>query len=428
MSHNDQLLDSILAYVKQRYLPDRLRKAAALTHWTTADLRFFAKGAALVSESFTSERSALPRNYFNRPEYRSGYLLYFVAANLPKVAHCLRLVNPAQRFAGKSVVRMLDLGCGPGTAALAAAHLWRTQSPPQTLAITGVDQNREILKDAQALFAAQRFANATLTTHTAAVRANTLAATCRHERFDVIVCANLLNEIGDLADRERLTRALLQRLTPEGVLILIEPALQKTTRELMMLRDGLLGVATPGNEGRPSAGGGLGRGTRDERHRPHVLAPCLHHAACPMLRHNKRDWCHAYLDWRRPKVIADLDQLIGNKKEYLKFSYLILSSRPSSLVPRPSEPEASGRPSLFRVVSAPLRTNGKCEWLLCPADGQDTSRLFRLVRLDKHRSPANATLDRVLRGDLIAVRTMQIGTQDRVTILQSFRDPAPETR
>lgn len=418
----DPLLDSILAYVKQRYLPDRLRKASGVGHWTTADLRFFAKGAALVSESFTSERAGLPRNYFNKPEYRSGYLLYFVAANLPKVAHCLRLINPAARFAGQPCVRMLDLGCGPGTAALAASHLWQTQRLPQSLTITGIDQNREILKDAQALFAAQRFTNATLTTHTAPVRANTLAAACRHERFDIIVCANLLNEIGDFGERERLVHACMQRLAPHGVLIILEPALQKITRELMQLRDALLGVAgTPGNEGRPSAAGGLGRRTRDEGRRPFVLAPCLHHTACPMLRHNKRDWCHAYLDWRRPQVIAALDHLIGNKKEYLKFSYLILASRPAS------ESADSGR-SCYRVVSAPLRTNGKCEWLLCPADGQDTSRLFRLVRLDKHRSPANATLDRVLRGDLITVNTMQVGALDRITILQSFRDPAPETR
>ena len=215
-----------------------------------------------------------------------------------------------------------------------------------------------------------------------------LAQALRRETFDLIVAMNVLNEFGDVPSRARLVQSLLQRhLTANGVLILIEPGLQRATRELMELRDLLMGSV-------------------------HILAPCLHHDACPMLRHSGRDWCHFYLDWDRPKIIADLDRLIGNKKEYLKFSYLILTDDR-----RQATDEGS-----YRVVSAPLRSKGKMELLLCPAEGNDTSRLHRITRFDKDRAPANADLDRVTRGDMVTGVT-----SDRVTQQTPFTIHAPWT-
>ncbi len=412
--------DRTLEYLRTRYLPARRRGRTGA--WTTHDLNFFAPGAALVSEGFTSERSEMPRNYFNRPEYRSGYLLYFLASNVPKVMQCLRIVNAATRFAGQDRVRILDLGCGPGTAALACAEYWRSTESKQLLDITGVDQNKAILQDANALFTGGAYTTAGLRTINANVDHHLLVSRLRKQTYDVIVLANLLNEFGNMEQREKLVAALLRHhLTDSGVLIIIEPALQGLTRALMELRDRLLPVAP-------------------------VLAPCLHQAACPMLTHNRRDWCHAYLDWKRPAVIGQVDQLIGNRKDHLKFSYVIFATpgtgRQSSVAGNSTTSGPDGRrpatgdvvavtgnrrPATgdallrFRVVSAPLLSAGKSELLLCPAIMPEGGRLHRLTRLHKEHSPSNADFARVLRGDLVeTISGERLVSGDTFRIVQPF--------
>ncbi|MBI2344318.1 MAG: methyltransferase domain-containing protein [Deltaproteobacteria bacterium] len=394
------LTAQIYQYVVAHYLPPRLQKRP---------LQALAKGAALVSAAFTSERRTLPIHYFNRPDYRSGYLLYFVAVNLPKILHCLSMSHIAARLLRQPSLRVLDLGCGPGTGALAMAAWWQGHHQQGTLTILGVDQNRKILEDARNLMA-RCFPQVSHTTVPRTITANTLPS-LRGGPFDVILCANLLNEIPSERERLGLVSTLVQQhLTDHGISLILEPALRQPTRALMVLHDQLLAPhTTPHTDPRSP------RSPRSLARIPHILAPCLHQAACPMLRPSRRDWCHAYLDWERPPLIAKLDHLIGNRKEYLKFSYLILSNRGSETS------RLNQHLPQYRVVSAPLRSKGKTELLLCPATAAPEA-LTRLTRLDRDRSSANAEFDRVLRGDIVeTMATTRLTADTDFRIIQSFR-------
>jgi ribosomal protein RSM22 (predicted rRNA methylase) len=409
MSFDELLFD----YVTERYLPDRRRGMRGGPRQNL--LKFFAKGVAEVSRSFTSERAERSQRYFNRPEFRSGYLLYFLPTNVPKVTHTLRIADAAARFQRKSELAVLDLGSGPGTGTLAIANYFRTESPSTRLAIDAVDQTRHVLHDAESLFERSQFPNATLKTRTLDITQRSGLERIRG-RYHIICCANVLNEMGPIPHRVRLMGHLLRNhLHQGGIVIIIEPALRGPTRDLMTLRDQLL-VHHPSE--------------RSERSPivPRVIAPCLHHAPCPMLAHNNRDWCHAYLDWKRPQLIIDLDHLIGNRKDYLKFSYLILQHRPSSQPLAADVPmsEANGRPSpdLFRVVSAPLRSKGKQELLLCPSTEAQTCTLHRLTRLNRDKSENNQGFDQTLRGDLVKTRNSErLKATDAFDIITPFSNP-----
>lgn len=379
-------------YVKAQYFP----RQARTPDFTVADLNFFARGVAEVSAAFTVNRAKLSKNYFNRKEFRSGYLLYFVLSNYPKAWQCLQQIAAHTRFAGREPVRVLDLGSGPGTASLATIDYWKAHAPTQPLSLLAVDQNAEVLSDARRLCTGRAHARVACKSLTTMLARKNLAAALRHERYDIVFLMNVLNELGDLEERQRIVTALCQHhLTPDGVLIIIEPGLQRTTRDLMGLRDALFAAATQPDEPTHLSTHALANF--------HILAPCLHHDCCPMRAHNARDWCHFALQWNRPKIIADLDRLIGNNKEDIKYSYLILSNSAAT-----SNPDL--HTSAYRVVSSPLRSKGKVEILLCPATGSHTYRLRRLVRLDKDRAPGNADLDLVRRGDLATC-----GIEDRLT-------------
>lgn len=174
-------------------------------------------------------------------------------------------------------------------------------------------------------------------------------------RFDLIVAAHLLNELGgrlDLDGRARLVAGWCRDLLePDGTCIVIEPALREISRALLGVRDRLLAA-------------GL-----------HVAAPCFCQTACPALLRD-RDWCH------------DSAEVLVAGRSRVDFSYLVLRQSAAMEVD----------PDRYRVVSDPLKDKGRLRFFVCGAAGR-----FVLMRLDRDRSTANQALDRVRRGDIIVL-------------------------
>jgi len=190
--------------------------------------------------------------------------------------------------------------------------------------------------------------------------------------FDLVIAAHVLNELY-LDEDEPAARALrLARLVRvwseellggQGTLVVIEPALRETSRVLLAVRDQLLSW-------------GLS-----------VVAPCFFTGPCPALL-RERDWCH--------------DSAPDPAGRRIDFSYLVVRT---AGVPAPA-----GAVSRFRVVSDPLPEKGRLRVFGCGDDGRHA-----LVRLDRHAAPANADLDRVVRGDVVQVaRTTYAGDGLRV--------------
>jgi Mitochondrial small ribosomal subunit Rsm22 len=200
-------------------------------------------------------------------------------------------------------------------------------------------------------------------------------------KFELVVAAHLLNELFvDRAPAERVRLRALRVLAwakvllgSRGLLILIEPALRQTSRELLALRDHLLSD-------------GL-----------HVVAPCFWTGPCPALARD-RDWCHDAAPVRsQPRV---------------DFSYLVLSTEP--VAPR----------DLYRVVSDPLPEKGRLRLFVCGPDGR-----HQLIRLSRHRSPNNEALDRATRGDAISIQNAAAREDGvRVDADSTVTSPDPSAR
>jgi len=187
-------------------------------------------------------------------------------------------------------------------------------------------------------------------------------------KFDLVVAAHLLNEL--FVDREppervalraRRVRAWSTLLAPNGLLILIEPALRDTSRELLAVRDQVLAA-------------GL-----------HVVAPCFWTGPCPALALG-RDWCH--------------DAAPVPSKPRVDFSYLVVRAEPVA-------PE----PTLNRVVSDPMPEKGRLRLFICGPQGRHP-----LIRLTRYRGRENAALDRATRGAALSIAgTEQAADGLRVT-------------
>ena len=372
----------IKRYLKKTFYQGTRKEDFALREaFTEGDHRFFSKGVAELNLAFTSERAFLPAHYFNQKQFRSGYIFYFLPINAAKVAALLDQTD----FPLPTPLKVLDVGSGPGTGMLGTFHrieewIQKRQFKQFSIEWTLWDQSRQTLDDAVALHDTiletlqKKYPTCQLTSKIR-VRAVDLKQGVRRlldslEPQDLVLCLNLLSEL-PREKRTDLVNTLLERaLKPSGRMLIMEPALRGTTRDLMELHDELL-----------------------ERESAVVYAPCLHQKACPMLQVNQRDWCHVYIPWVRPVWIEKIDRFVAIQKSYLICSYLFLGK---DLVSQKKQTMP-----LWRVVSGPLNSKGKSERLLC--GDNNNPEIFRIVRLDRDSSQQNQGFDRLERGDLVSL-------------------------
>jgi ribosomal protein RSM22 (predicted rRNA methylase) len=354
----------------------------ALADLLPADIARIARAARKLSDAFTSERAALPAHYLAEHDVLSAYLAAFLLPNAAKVLHCLAEAELLGGISRAAPFEILDLGSGPGTASLAASLFFTRARPSHEVRFVALEQAAAAARVGERLFAAIAPRHHSLEAIVKAIAANRIATTLGSRRFDLIIAANVLNEMPEVDAAFALCAPLLaDHLKEDGCLLLVDPALRETTRPLMQLRDRLLAE-------------GLAR----------VAAPCLHQIACPMLAANDRDWCHFYLDWACPQLVARMDALSGMRHAHLKMAYLLLE-------PPGAPPEGSGDPTCARAVSSPLDSKGKRELIVCAASGE----LRRLRRLDRDASETNRCFDDVMRGDVV-----QSGASLKITANDAF--------
>lgn len=342
-----------------------------------------AANAKALSLRFTSARDERSRDYLKTSEALDAYIAAFVLPGAAKVLHCLQQLDALGHIPSEGPIAVLDLGTGPGTATLATALYLAHGRPGVHVRIAAMEQSRGALAKAQELFRHIAPPEHSLEGAVTHVSAASLKSALRDARFDIVIAANLLNELSEQAALELCEEIVASRLRENGALLVIDPALKETAQPLMRMRDTLLG----------------------ER-KASVLAPCLNQARCPMLAANERDWCHFYIDWKRPEYLEALDAASGMDHRHLKMAYFILGKN-NGFGTRDSELETR----TWRVVSSPLVSKGKREIVLCGEDGT----LPRMRRLDREDSEMNRAFESAVRGDIVRCRPVE-----RLDAMQSF--------
>jgi ribosomal protein RSM22 (predicted rRNA methylase) len=216
----------------------------------------------------------------------------------------------ARAMPGFAPKRLLDLGAGPGTAALAASSLW-----PGLEAATLVETNTHMQALGRDLMARA---------------APGLSVSWRDNmsadgHYDLVTACYALNEMRGMEDAVRgLWRA------SSGVLLIVEPGTPAGQDIVLRARDILL------EEG------------------AHLAAPCPHEKECPLKGSEK--WCHFSMRVERSRAHVALKQgaILGYEDE--KFSY-VAAARDKVIVPA------------MRVIGHP---RGKKVMMVsvCASDGQ----------------------------------------------------------
>jgi len=354
--------------------------------------RLAAVGRALTAlhARFTSERAfGTGPFYLDDPLSLAAYLGYFFPASAAQVGRALADGPPPNG----PLVRILDVGSGPGPAAVAAAAWARRQGA--RVEVTALEASRGALAVLQRLW---RGADGPPTT-----RVWRAGEPLPPGPFDLITASHFLNELASPGDVEgdrqmTLLQALVSTLAPQGRLLLLEPALKTTGRALLGLRDRLIADGLQ------------------------VLAPCLTQAPCPMLE-RPRDWCHADRPWTPSPLVERLCEASGLARGSLKYAYVLLSREPAPVESNVAS-GSTDAPLRFRIVSEPLPEKGKQRYFGCGPSGRHA-----LVRLDKAASERNAPFASLERGDLVQLTGLsasgdglRVGAETVVDVVQAAVD------
>jgi hypothetical protein len=320
---------------------------------TPQELDSVARGVRHLSEGLTRGRRLVSAGYMDDPALLGAYLLYFWPVSYVQA----RIVLDAPGARPRSA---LDLAAGPGPMAMAALDAGASD-------VMALDRSTKALELAGVL--------AGLVGNGVSTRAwNPQAGDALPGgglAWSLVTMGHGLNELwADEPDRIDRRAALLTgiagRLRKGGSLVVIEPALRTTTRELLAVRDRLVA-------------GGLA-----------VRAPCLFRGPCPALQ-REVDWCHAEKPWTPPPALAEIIGAAGLHKEALKMAYLVVAP--------PGESWAEPPPGrVLRVVSERFAGHGRERLIGCGPEGR-----VPVARSEALRSADNAGFDGLVRGDLFAL-------------------------
>lgn len=254
------------------------------------------------------------------PLEADAYALYYLLINHAKFS---RLLAELPRPFLTAQSRILDFGCGPGTATFAVA----TAGLP-ALEFTAFDRSAAMIETFRKIKSATRWQAQVHTLHDEHAALS--------QKYDLALCGNVLCEVKPSA-RLGLLHKICQSLTPHGVLAILEPALQETSDALVRLRDAFIERCTDFA----------------------IVFPCTHHSPCPLAQSTKGPaWCHATLSWEVPQLVKQLDKLTGFGKHRLKYSALIL--------------QGGAKPSGgSRVITEPSKTKRGLECMVCSENGYE---------------------------------------------------------
>ena len=287
-------------------LPAELAQAIT-RELATLDARGLASAARRLTERYGRGEFAAA---LSDPADRAAYLAVRFPATY--AASCKVLGHVQERLPDARCASLLDLGAGTGAATWAAARTFALET------VTCVERNAAFAAVGQRLAAAS---------DSAAVRAarwltgdiGELDALPAH---DLVVLSYVLGEIPE-RDVERVVRVAWRKAG--SLLLLVEPGTPESFRRVHAVRALLL------------AGGA------------HLVAPCPHEQACPMLATG--DWCHFAARLERTAAHRRLKSgSLGYEDE--KFSYIVAAKRPVAL------PDS-------RVLRHPLIHPGHMRLTLC---------------------------------------------------------------
>jgi SAM-dependent methyltransferase len=280
-----------------------------------------------LSAGFTADRPDAFAAYLDDADTRTAYALCFAPQTYARVYEALRgICNRLPNFPARPL-RVLDLGSGIGSAALAAQDFLKERSGIEP-EITCVDWSAHALQAVKELIPSATCYRSDLRTY-------------RPEgTYDIIVSSFAFNEAfprqQDALEALQICHAALSTDAPSFVLLL-EPADRASVPKLHALRSFM-----------PEAP---------------VYAPCPHSKTCPMIA-TQDGVCHDVRSFRPERAMTLLNRHLRGTVSDVKYAILAFGRKNGPLA------EGFNDPEFLRLVGPINKAKGILTCRICTGDGQ----------------------------------------------------------
>ena len=305
---------------------------------SSAELSRTASALLKLQRGLTGGRELAGISYMDSKELLEAYLLYYWPVSYQQASYIIN--NCAFTFSEKKAVSVLDLGSGPAPVSAAVCDFLAAANQ-NNVALTFCDWSAKAVALAQKFFS---LAFPDVHTDSLVCNFEKSLPDLGKNKYDIITASHTLNELwkdDDCKIEKRLAfvKYVAEHLSDGGYLILIEPALLKTSRELIAIRD-ILAVDTAC---------GLT-----------LVAPCLSSCSpCPALLQGESVTCHCEAGWTEVEPAASLAKAARLDRESVKMTYFVFQKN------RLQSKTVSTEGRALVVSDAMLNKAGRVRYVLC---------------------------------------------------------------
>ena len=298
------------------------------------ELAIEAQAARLSAKELAEGVERLSRYYRSRDLEREPSFaiptirVAYAVARMPAIYQVNRLVLAHLETLQLDITSSLDLGCGPGTATIAARETFE-----------GLRKATLVDRDDGWFDLGGRMLAAVDSNLEARFVKSAIERTSGFDPHDLVIASYSLNELSPADARSVAKRAWD---AARAAVVIVEPGTPGGFATILAARDELIAAGAS------------------------IVAPCTHASACPLA---SGDWCH--FDTRVDRTRRHRDAKAGTVPyEVEKFSYLVAARAPRAISANTS-----------RVIKHPLKRSGHVVLDLCTSRG--TAEHIVVSRRDK---------------------------------------------
>lgn len=318
----------------------------------TREFRSVVENIKALQQGFEKGSSLIGQDYFAKPDLLGAYLLYQWVIHYQQG---LSLIGEIPN----TPARVLDVCSGPSAFAFAALRHGARE-------VFAVDQNVQALE--LGAEACGRYG----------MPVTIRRWKCPKEpipvegKFDLIILGHCLEELFPssqprwMEEQHNFIQFLLNKVTPQGHLLIVDNSFPEANRRVLSLRDRLTSEGIS------------------------VQAPCIWQGACPALQ-TANSPCYAQRELQKPYLIKEFQRAAEINLSSLKMTYILFRS-PGAAAANFQEKR------LYRVISPPVETYSGKRYYLCGTDGKKI--------LESHLNPSpkeSRAFDFLRRGELISI-------------------------
>ncbi len=309
-----------------------------------------------LQRGLTGERKMAGGSYMSEKETFGPYLLYYFPVSYLQVQTILDFIHSngnrnnddkIEEIAKKDEIGILEIGSGPAPGTTALCDRIRKFNKNAKISVSLCDTSERAMQTAKKILESD-FENVSVETKKADLEKSGLGDFGKKtKKFDIVLMSHVLNELwkkdGDkIQKRLSFIKAQAEKLSENGILILNEPAMLESSRNLIKIRDEILGS---------EAFRGM-----------NLVAPCPFSGSkkCPAMLSEKQT-CHAEKMWKPFEPVMSLAKGAGLDRESVKMSFFVFQKTEE-------QAESENEKTLTVVSDGMLNKSGRIRFMLC--DGE----------------------------------------------------------